>query len=170
MPASPNRPFELRDGLVSEWSEFCTRYGSPAADLPTRDWLGGDAVDAPAHGVLRVTLERFPMLAEASATTGRPAVWCLYRVQTVPVRSKTDGKIVAQAQVPVPLSVGAARPVTVTQFPPCGLTVNTPLRFWFRGWIDNLPENHKWGGAVSTAAWIVTVSQQLRLPEAFDAA
>jgi hypothetical protein len=97
-------------------------------------------------------------------------VWCLYRVDSVPVRSKGDDKIIAEARVPVPLSVGATRHESVTQFPKEGLGVSGPLQIWCRGWNDELPESHKWGTAVSTAAWIVTVSQQLRLPEAFHAA
>ena len=181
VPGYPNRPFELGSGLLSEWFDFCDRFGRRQATsahpetnettgtLTAVDWLAGEATDASIGELLRVTLDRFPRLARTAAASRRPAVWCLYRVEQVPVVRASDGAVIFEESVPVPVSVGAARPEAVTQFPPNGIAVRGPQRFWCRGWDDTLPESHKWGTAPSAAAWIVEVSRTLVVPKSFRA-
>lgn len=169
MPGFSKRPIELRDGPLNEWSKFCLTFGLDAksAKAASADWLGGTPFATNGQRTVQVKLGSSAHITEAAANSYRPAVWCLYRVASVPVRRRSDGEVVGTEAVPVPVSVGVAKRDALTQFPPEGIDARLVERLWVRGWDDSRPESDKWGKAVSSAAWIVQVSQQLSLPKEF---
>jgi hypothetical protein len=176
VPGFPKKHLDLRDGLLKEWSEFCGRFGRQATKQaeharrpgqpPTVDWLGGTQLTEAKN--FEVSIQACPLLARVVDGARRPAVWCLYRVETLPVRR--GGDIIGVEAVPVPVSVGAARSDAVTRYPSHALALAHPTWFWCRAWNDDEPEDTQWGTAVSSAAWMVGVINGLVLPEELRAA
>lgn len=169
----------LDDGPLSEWFEFCERFGKRTAKraratandpaVSTLDWLAGDPIAVTRGSKLRVSLSAFPQIQRAAQASRRPVVWCLYRVARLPVYDAASGARLGEERIPVPVAMGAARPETITQHPPEGVQVDEELSLWCRGWDDSLPESHRWGIAPAAAAWILELSRTLKLPSTLRA-